>query len=660
MYNRKFDVKRGTPIFLILGTLLSLLLASTPVAVPALTEYQHSAMINSEEYKREFGYWETIELPDEYKINAIHAALLPTGKVLLVAGSGNDRETFNKYHDEGMISVLRTVIFDPVNNNYKSIETPSDLFCGGHAFMQDGNLLIAGGTSGYELLEGNVEKPAGVINLHNENPDDSPRTFKIGTKFTNETGKNYVSTKDVTLDPAHKIDHGMGNVMIHHSTTKVFVEAVEADSSYIAPADLKYSVEGISGIDAQNIYGQGGKMSLDKQDYRGDNHTYEFDPISEVYIRTGDMKEDRWYPSLPVLTNGDVLAVSGLDGAGIITETTERYNPKSKQWSWGPNQEFPTYPALFRTSNPDVLFFSGSNAGYGPQDKGRDPGFWNVAEDSFSPVKGLRNPDIVETSASIVLPPKKGSNDGSQSSRIMIAGGGGIGESPLVTNRTDIIDLSDSEPTYKPGPDLPEPARYINMTVLPTDHVLASGGTRDYRSKGNSYVHKTTLIDTTNNESKMMAEEPVGRGYHSGSLLLPDGRILTFGNDPLFIDEKNTRQGKFEQRIGIFTPPYLFGNERPQLDEASNTIEARRGDKVSLELSGTSKISYARLIPPSSSTHVTNIEQRSVGAAVTQNGKDMSIQLPSDVNVLPNGWYMVFLVSENGSHSVAKMLQIKS
>jgi hypothetical protein len=526
--------------------------------------------------------------------------------------------------------------------------------------MQDGNLLIAGGTSGYELLEGKVVKPAGVINLHNENPDDSPRIFKVGTKFTSEKGKTYLSTKEVVLAPAQKTDHGKGDVMIHHSTTKVFVEAIEEDSSYIAPADLKYSVEGINGIDAQNIYGQGGKMSLDKQDYRGDNHTYEFDPISEKYIRTGDMKEDRWYPSLPVLSNGDVLAVSGLDGAGIITETTERYSPESKKWSWGPNQEFPTYPALFRTNNPDVLFFSGSNAGYGPQDKGREPGFWNLKDDVFKPVKGLRNPDIVETSASVVLPPKKGSNDGSQSSRIMIAGGGGIGESPLVTNRTDIIDLSELEPTYKPGPDLPEQARYINMTVLPTDEVFASGGTRDYRSKGNSYVYKTSLIDTTANQSKLMANEPVGRGYHSGSLLLPDGRVLTFGNDPLYKDENNTKQGKFEQRIGIFTPPQLFGKDRPVIENKINNIEARRGDKVEFNLSSRSKISYARLIPPSSSTHVTNIEQRSVGVVVTQNGNSIKVRMPTDANLLPRGWYMLFLVADNGAPSVAKMVQIKN
>ncbi len=658
MHNRKFALKRGRPIFILIGTILALLVASLPLVVPATANLYQWNLINSQEYKEEHGYWETVELPEEFRINAIHAAMLPTGKVLLVAGSGNDRESFDAYHNDGQIKVLKTVVFDPKTNAVKAVETPSDLFCSGHTFLQDGNLLIAGGTSGYELLEGEVTKPAGVITLHNENPDDKTRTFKQGTKFTSETGKVYVSTREAVLEPAHKMEISEGNAVVHHSSTKVFVEAIEASDSYNAPADLKYKVEGVSEKDANNIYGQGGKMTLEKQDFRGDNKSYEFDPTLEKYVQVGDMKEDRWYPTLPVMTNGDVLAVSGLDGAGVITETTERYDPVTKKWSWGPNQEFPTYPALFRTHDPDILFFSGSSAGYGPQDKGREPGFWNVKTDNFWAVYGLRDPDITETSASVVLPPAKGSNDGRQSSRIMIAGGGGIGESEAVTSRTDIIDLSDPNPIYKPGPDLIEASRYVSLTVLPTDDIFASGGTKDYRSKGNSYNYKTSMIDPTTYQSKRMADEPVGRGYHSGSLLLPDGRVLTFGNDPLYKDENNTKQGVFEQRIGIYSPPYLFKETTRPVLQGEDSTHAKRGDTLSYRTSVMTTAKYARLIPPSSSTHVTNIEQRSIGVVVSQKDGKVNVQLPTDQNVLTNGWYMLYVVDSYGVPSEAKMVKI--
>lgn len=655
--NQKSIARRGRPLILVISTLLAISVASSPVSVPAFSEWWYENKVNSIDYKKQYGHWQVLDLPEEFKLNTIHGAALPTGKILLVAGSGNNRQDFNAFHNEGKIQVLKTVVLDPETMDIKTVETPSDLFCSGHALLQGGNLLIAGGTSGYELLENEVKKPAGAMTIHNEDPDSQPRTFPKGTRFTSPKGKVYESTEEFILQPAHKMDHGQGNVEIHHSSSKVFVEAVSEDPSYITEEHLQYSIEGLTGTDEHNIYGQGGPMTLNKQDFRGDERTYEFDPVSEQYVRVGDLKESRWYASLPVLTNGEVLAVSGLDNTGVITETTEKYHPDTKQWEWGPNQAMPTYPALFRTLNPDELFYSGSSAGYGPADKGREPGFWNIKTDKFTTVSGLRDTDILETSASVMLPPKKGSNDGSQSWRVMVAGGGGVGESPLVTKRTDIIDLTESNPTFTPGPDLPSPLRYVNMVVTPWDEVFAAGGTADYRSKGESYSHKTVMINPVDNKVTPMADERVGRGYHSGAVLLKDGRILAFGNDPLFSDKDNTQIGKFEQRLEIFTPAHFFHGDRPMLI-GKESLQAKRGQELSFSSPQASSIKTARLIPPSSTTHVTNIEQRSVGAIVKHSGGNVNIQIPDDENLLPNGWYMLFVTNENGIPSVAKMIQI--
>jgi hypothetical protein len=649
--------KRGKPLALLLTTVIALLITSAPLTMPALAQWRHNTKINSLDYKQANGHWETVDIPEEFRINTIHAALLPTGKVLLVAGSGNNRENFNNFADGNKISVLKTAVFDPETRKLKLVDTPSDLFCSGHAMLQSGNLLVAGGTSGYELLEGEVKKAAGQMTIHNEDPDSPTKVFKKGTKFISPAGKVYLSTADVTVEPATKMNHG-DHVMVHHSSAKVFVQAVSEDISYITGKIEQYKIDGLKGSDTHNIYGQGGPMTLNKQDFRGDNGAYEFDPVKEVYVRVEDMKESRWYPSLPVLTNGDVLAVSGLDGAGVITETTEYYNPDSQQWSWGPNRAFPTYPALFRTQNPDVLFFSGSSAGYGPADKGRNPGLWNIKANTFAAVSGLRSPDILETSASVALPPAQGSNDGRQSWRVMVAGGGGIGESPLVTNRTDIIDLSSAEPKYSPGPDLPQAVRYVNLTVTPWDEVFATGGTTDYRAKGNSYSYKTYSFNPTTNRMTTLADSPIGRGYHSGSLLLPSGQILVFGGDPLYGDKANTTPGKFEQRIELFTPPQFFRGMQPSLN-GKNNQQVQRGQKLTFTSDRAASIKTARLIAPSSVTHVTNIEQRSVAAIVENKDDKLTIQLPEDENVLPNGWYMLFVTDGNGVSSKAKMIQIK-
>jgi Domain of unknown function (DUF1929) len=648
--------RRGRPHIMLITTLMALLMTSLPMSLPAFAGWRDETRRNSMDFKQQYGYWQTIDLPEEFKLNAIHAALLPTGKVLLVAGTGNNREAFNSYYDEGKIAVIKTVVLDPVSMQIKLVETPRDLFCGGHAFLHSGKLLVAGGTVGYEVLAQDVRKPAGPMVIHNEDPDSPVKTFPKGTRFIGPNAKVYLSTEEVVVEPAHKADYGEGRVDIHHSSTKVFVEAEGVDDGYITSAYEQYKIEDLSGTDAHNIYGQGGPMTRNKQDFRGDNRAFEFDPVTEQYVEVDSMGESRWYPSLPVLTNGEVLAVSGLDNVGVITETTEFYNPEQKKWRWGPNRAFPSYPALFRTSNPDVLFFSGSSAGYGPQDKGREPGLWNVRDNSFTPVKGLRETAILETSASVMLPPKQGSNDGSQSQRVMLAGGGGIGESELVTARSDIIDLSQPNPAFQPGPYLPAAVRYLNMTVMPWDEVIGTGGTNDYRAKSNSYSHETFSYNPASNTISNLATTPIGRGYHSGTLLLPDGRVLVFGGDPLYGDKDNTKSGKFEQRLEIFTPPQLFVSERPVL-EGLSAQEINRGDKLKFTTSSTA-IKTARLIPPSSTTHVTNIEQRSVAAIVNQREGELTIDIPSDENVLPNGWYMLFVTNEYGTPSIAKMVQI--
>ena len=92
-------------------------------------------------------------------VGAIHAALLHTGKVLLIAGSGNNAERFEA-------GTFRSILWDPVSGDTKEIPTPEDLFCAGHAYLPDGNLLIAGGTREYEQLEDQVDRAAGVLVAH--------------------------------------------------------------------------------------------------------------------------------------------------------------------------------------------------------------------------------------------------------------------------------------------------------------------------------------------------------------------------------------------------------------------------------------------------------------------------------------------------------------
>ena len=59
-----------------------------------------------------------------------------------------------------------------------------------------------------------------------------------------------------------------------------------------------------------------------------------------------DLNIARWYPTLAPLEDGNVLAVSGLDGFGqMIKGNTEEWTPKTRAWtSIDPSQAVPDLP----------------------------------------------------------------------------------------------------------------------------------------------------------------------------------------------------------------------------------------------------------------------------------------------------------------------------
>ncbi|MEV5917135.1 kelch motif-containing protein [Streptomyces pseudogriseolus] len=610
------------------------------------TEKYHQYKINQPEYKAANGKWEIVEFPEEYRQNTIHAALLRTGKVLLVAGSGNDQDNFDaKKYD--------TRIWDPVKKTVKKVPTPTDLFCTGHTQLANGNLLIAGGTKRYEKLKGDVKKAGGLMLVHNENPD-KPITLPAGTKFTGkENGKTFVSKDPVLVPRAEKkFDPETGEFL---GTTpgvgRIYVEAQEEGAKYETGTQDNYRVQGLTGADARNTYGIAEKLALDKKDFQGIRDAYEFDPVAEKYIKVDPMKEARWYPTLTTLSDGKILSVSGLDDIGqLVPGKNEIYDPETKEWEYTDEvRQFPTYPALFLMQNGKI-FYSGSNAGYGPDDVGRDPGVWDVKTNKFKEVPGLSDPDLMETSNTVLLPP-------AQDERYMVIGGGGVGESQKSSEKTRIVDLKADDPAFVDGPSLDKGTRYPQASILPNDEVLISGGSQDYRGRSDSNILEARIYDTEQNELRRVADPLVGRNYHSGSILLPDGRVMFFGSDSLYADKANTKPGEFEQRIEIYTPPYLYGDdEQPDLSGGPQTI--KRGGSGTFTSRDAASVKKVRLIRPSATTHVTDVDQRSIALDFTTDGDQVTVTVPKNRNLVQSGWYMLFVTDANGTPSKAQWVQV--
>ncbi|MEU9276746.1 kelch motif-containing protein [Streptomyces sp. NPDC048342] len=608
------------------------------------TERYHQYKIDRPEYKAANGHWDIVEFPKEYRQDTIHAVLLHTGKVLLVAGSGNNQDNFDA-------KIYDSRIWDPVKGTVEKVPTPADLFCTGHTQLANGNVLIAGGTKRYEKLKGDVKKAGGVMILYNENPD-KPMTLPQGTRFTGRrNGKTFVSDDPVLIPRATKVFDKAGRYLRNNpGYARVVVEAPEQGTKYETGTEDNYRVRGLTGADARNTYGIANKLGLDKRDFEGIKNAYEFDPVAEKYIKVDPMNEARWYPTLTTLSDGKVLSVSGLDDIGqLVPGKNEVFDPRTRTWTYTRyKRQFPTYPALFLLQN-GKLFYSGSNAGYGPDDVGRDPGIWDVGTNRFTKLSGLSDPDMLETSGTVLLPP-------AQDERYLVVGGGGVGESRLSTARTRLIDLKDADPRFRDGPSLSKGTRYPQISVLPDDSVLVSGGSEDYRGRGASDIRQARLYDPAANSFRRVADPLVGRDYHSGSILLPDGRVMFFGSNPLFADKANTRPGVFEQRIEIYTPPYLYRGSRPSLSGGPRTIA--RGGSGTFTSPHASAVRKVRLIRPSATTHVTDVDQRSVALDFRTSGNKVTVTVPGNRNLVPSGWYMLFVDDGRGTPSKARWVKV--
>jgi len=94
------------------------------------------------------GQWQT--LPTTMPINPVHVALLRTGKVLVVSGSGNVPSNTN----------YQAGIWDPATDTVTTQPLAWDMFCNGMVILPDGRPFVVGGTLAYDPFHGYAKTAA--------------------------------------------------------------------------------------------------------------------------------------------------------------------------------------------------------------------------------------------------------------------------------------------------------------------------------------------------------------------------------------------------------------------------------------------------------------------------------------------------------------------
>ena len=388
--------------------------------------------------------------------------------------------------------------------------------------------------------------------------------------------------------------------------------------------------------------------------YKGLKNSYIFDPATNTYQRINDMSAGSWYPSATAMGNGDVVALGGLgeDSSGSVV--TQYYSDAQQRWLgageakqtwsfWG------LYPSMILMQD-GRLFYTGSHV-FGNGLPGTGASIYDYGSGAITDVPGLRKKDERDQSMSVLLPP-------AQDQKVLTMGGGNIETNPDANRLTDIIDLKRPSPVYTVGPPIPQGKltggvpqtgtqgkMYVSAVLLPDGKVFETGGALHNRADP---VFEASMYDpATNQFTPGMAVDPVPRGYHSSAFLLPDGRVMAVGDNP--------GNGTFEMRISVYSPPYLFKGARPQITGMNSTNWAYgSANRITVD----QPILKAELIRPAAVTHSSDPNQRFVDLPLTVNGNSIDLNLTSNPNLAPPGWYMLFVVGTNGVPSVAKWVKI--
>jgi hypothetical protein len=353
-----------------------------------------------------------------------------------------------------------------------------------------------------------------------------------------------------------------------------------------------------------------------------------FDPATGSWQAAAPMAAGRWYPTTTTLPNGEVLVLSGQDESGALNAIPEIWNGSAWRQLTTASLSLPNYPRTFVAPDGRVFY-----AGAAQQSRWLDvtgTGRWSLGPQLKFGARSYG-------SAVMYLPGK-----------ILYVGGG----SPP-TNTAEVIDLNTPAAQWTYTGSMAYARWNANATLLPTGDVLVTGGTSlaDRVNPAGAVNVAELWSPATGQWTQLASAAPLLRGYHSTTVLLPDGRVLhSGGGDGGGVPDNFNYE--------LYSPPYLFKGARPVISGAT-PADVGYGQTLALATPDGPTIAKVTLIRSGSVTHAFDQAQLLVRLGFSQASGGLSVTLPASRTVAPPGPYLLFVVNADGVPSGGRIMRLR-
>ena len=395
--------------------------------------------------------------------------------------------------------------------------------------------------------------------------------------------------------------------------------------------------------------------------WRGLNKVYTFNPFNETWTEQPSMQHGRWYPTQTLLPDGRTAIMSGWDETGTETQAKEieLFTPSpdmngvgqlttiAMRGGSGP-PEAELYPRTFVMPSGRTMV-----AGPAPEDTWYFNQVGPAPGNSFSWGERANFSDSRLWGSSVLEP-----GGPSGSTKVTAIGGRRYGQE--TTPRADAETMDDQNPGsgWQPAPSLNIGRAHANTVLLPDGSKVQVGGGLGSSGTAGQYAYNDSqrqveLFDPATNTWRLGASQAEGRAYHSTAVLLPDGRVISAGDN---YNGATAGGGKTTDNAEIYSPPYLFKGGRPAISAAPDSVNWAD----SFGINSPDQVSRAVLMAPAATTHGNDMNQRHVELAVTDtvSGAGVNVVSPPNARVAPPGYYMLFLLNSQGAPSVARWVRL--